>query len=112
MASPHVAGLLAYLLSIYPSATFDPSVAAIFGEEPAQRSFITSVYAVANAAMPRWASSFIPAFVEAVAPVPPKTLSPEQLKRALLALATPNVLAELPPKTVNLLIFNNYTSSS
>jgi hypothetical protein len=24
MASPHVAGLLAYLLSIYPSATFDP----------------------------------------------------------------------------------------
>jgi len=112
MASPHVAGLLAYLLSIYPSTTFNPVVKEIFSEEsPSQLPFITSLFAAANAAMPRWAASFLPAVAEAFAPVPPKVLTPLQLKKALIALSSSGLLSGLPDKTPNLLIFNNATSS-
>jgi cerevisin len=44
MASSHVAGLLAYLLSIYPRATFDPRTSSLVSEEHnAQRPFTGSV---------------------------------------------------------------------
>lgn len=45
---------------------------------------------------------------EGVAPVP-KTLSPKQLKQALLSLASSGMLQDLPKDTPNLLIFNNAT---
>ncbi len=117
MASPHTAGLLAYLLSLYPSATFNPDVAPdlvpSFSLLAVPSSF-TNVYAVAHAALPSWMTTFLPSpsFVEEVAPTPkePATLSPKQLKKALLALSTADALADLPAQTVNLLIFNNATA--
>ena len=57
-------------------------------------------------------ATFDPALVEEVAPTPkePTTLSPKQLKKALLGLSTPGALTDLPKDTVNLLIFNNATA--
>jgi len=124
MASPHTAGMLAYLLSIYPSESFDPKIGAIDLSKPFP--FLTSAMTSTD---PTFASVF--AFArrllavfskdetkradevpytpgEDVAPVP-KTLSPKQLKQALLALATPSMLKDLPKDTPNLLIFNNAT---
>jgi len=123
MASPHTAGLLAYLLSIYPSEKFDPTFdddLNLLSLTQPQQTFAlpSSVYAVVHAALPSWARAFLPSPVLAekiglAAPVPgrPKTLSPTQLKKALLKLSTPNILADLPANTVNLLVFNNYTRS-
>jgi len=118
MASPHTAGMLAYLLSIYPSAAFDPLLGPDF--LPPSLSFqstsagFTSVYALAHAALPSWVSEFLPSprlldIVDGVAPTGPPTLTPEQLKKALVALSSTDMLATLPPKTANLLIFNNAT---
>lgn len=120
MASPHTAGLLAYLLSIYPSKqfnpTFDEEMNVISLQNPFQVPYTsTSVYAVVHATLPRWASSFLPSpsLVDAIAPVPkdPSTISPLQLKKALLKLSTSGVLSDLPSETVNLLIFNNATTA-
>ncbi|KAF5316887.1 hypothetical protein D9611_003747 [Ephemerocybe angulata] len=119
MASPHTAGLLAYLLSIYPSPHFDPSFDAednlITLESQRVLQKTASLYSVAHAVMPEWIAAFLPppALVEAAtAPVPKRpTLSPKQLKKALLALSSKGLLADLPDKTVNLLIFNNATSA-
>ncbi|KAG5638443.1 hypothetical protein H0H81_012660 [Sphagnurus paluster] len=125
MASPHTAGLLAYLLSIYPSVTFNPSFDKddnLLSLVPEQQAFVlsSSVYAVAHAALPRWISSFLPppALADTIgmtAPTPkPKrpTLTPHQLKQAVLTLATRDVLSDLPEHTVNRLIFNNATYES
>ncbi|KDR75523.1 hypothetical protein GALMADRAFT_140166 [Galerina marginata CBS 339.88] len=132
MASPHTAGLLAYLLSIYPSKEFDPSFDAaeelisIQSQRVLSSPFGASVspsslYAMAHKALPPFITNYLPAphFLDMVfrgtddaAPIPPNTITPAQLKKALLALATPNVLNDLPAKTVNLLIYNNFTDSS
>ena len=118
MASPHTAGLLAYLLSIYPSAAFDPLLGPDFlppslSSQSSPAGF-ASVYALAHAALPSWVSEFLPSprfldIVDDVAPTGPLTLTPEQLKKALVALSSKDMLDSLPPKTVNLLIFNNAT---
>jgi len=117
MASPHTAGLLAYLLSLYPSNTFNPDLKA--GMVPpalnsvSQRAF-NSMYAFAHASLPGWVAGLIPApsVLDAVAAAPEyTTLTPTQLKTALLDLASPDKLKELPAQTVNKLIFNNATSS-
>ncbi|KAI0667120.1 peptidase S8/S53 domain-containing protein [Trametes maxima] len=120
MASPHTAGLLAYLLSLYPSASFNPSLtpdlvpASMLAQAPA--SSFSGVYALAWSAMPSWVATFLPppALVsEVVAPTPdaPKVLTPKQLKLALLTLATEGALTDvLPSGTPNLLIFNNATA--
>jgi cerevisin len=127
MASPHVAGLLAYLLSLYPSKQFDP----VFDESnrllslESQRvlsssldmpSSPASLYALAHGALPSFISSYLPRpeFIDAVlqhtrddvAPIP-KTLTPRQLKKALLALATKGILVGLPQDTANSLVYNN-----
>lgn len=116
MASPHTAGLLAYLLSLYPSATFDPLVAPDFVPSSTlsgSQSF-SSVYKLAHSSLPSWVSRFLPLpeFLDEVAPIPggPQTLTPKQLKIALLSLATQDALKTLPPNTVNLVIFNNATA--
>jgi cerevisin len=117
MASPHVAGLAAYLLSIYPSPSFDP----IFDKEENLISLTndkwlaktSSIYSVAHAVLPQWIVGFLPSpeLVEAsLAPIPaPPTLTPVQLKKALIALATEGVLSDLPADTINKLVFNNVT---
>ncbi|KAN0130153.1 Peptidase S8/S53 domain containing protein [Lactarius tabidus] len=88
MASPHTAGLLAYLLSI-----------------PINHS----IYSI----MLRWASGFLPSprLVHAITAPVYKPISPAVLKKALISLSTPNVLTEIPADTVNKLIFNNYTAT-
>ncbi|KAI0292817.1 peptidase S8/S53 domain-containing protein [Russula brevipes] len=106
-ASSHTAGLMAYLLSIYPSATFDPSPSSLVRPEfNAQRPFtgsFASLYGFVYTVMPRWVSGFLPPprLVEAVT----------ALKAAVIKLASRDVLTSLPADTKNLLIFNNYTTS-
>jgi cerevisin len=119
MASPHTAGLLAYLLSIYPSATFDPTTYTLIptglnAQRPFTGSF-TSLYKSVYSVMPRWASSFLPPprLIEAVTgSIDAKPLSPADLKAALVGLASKGVLTEIPADTVNLLAFNNFTTAS
>ncbi|KAF9784070.1 peptidase S8/S53 domain-containing protein [Thelephora terrestris] len=114
MASPHTAGLLAYLLSLYPSKSFDPDVSAFISPPVVQsvpQRALGTMFTFARAALPSWMSSMLPPPILDAAPVPFPTLTPIQLKRALLSLATPGVFGVLPPKTPNLLIFNNATGS-
>ncbi|KAI0753438.1 peptidase S8/S53 domain-containing protein [Daedaleopsis nitida] len=118
MASPHTAGLLAYLLSLYPIGKFNPTIVPDLVPLPMQErvfstSTLSNMYEIAYASIPSWMSTFLPppALIEesVVAPVPP-TMTPKQLKVALLALATGNVFDELPEGSPNLLIFNNATA--
>ncbi|KAH7883304.1 peptidase S8/S53 domain-containing protein [Phlebopus sp. FC_14] len=114
MASPHTAGLLAYLLSIYPSATFDPSISPSFVPEALNfEQKYASFYAMAYAALPRWIVEYLPA-PELFAPIPapdgPITLSPKILKEALLQLSTQGAIEDPGYDTVNKLIFNNATA--
>lgn len=111
MASPHTAGMIAYLLSLYPSKEFNPEVSPDLIPALFAPSSFSNMYALAHAALPSWMTTFIPSpsFVEELAPVP-TTLTPKQLKKALLALSTPDALRDLPKDTVNLLIFNNATA--
>jgi cerevisin len=63
--------------------------------------------------MPRWVGGFLPSprLVHAItAPIEYKPLSPAVLKKALIKLSSKGLLTEIPSDTVNLLIFNNYTS--
>ncbi|OBZ69847.1 hypothetical protein A0H81_10084 [Grifola frondosa] len=120
MASPHTAGMLAYLLSLYPSSTFNPSVTPdlvppAMQLQPFTAPSLARMYSLAHESLPSWASTFLPSpqlVEEVIAPVPdgPKTLTPKQLKVALLALATEDALEPLPTGTPNLLIFNNATA--
>jgi cerevisin len=119
MASPHTAGMLAYLLSIYPSKTFNPDIESdltppVLDSVP-QRAFNT-MYMLAHAALPQWVSTILPApssLFDAVAPTPKpfQVVTPAQLKKALLNLATKDILSTLPADTPNLLIFNNATTA-
>jgi len=119
MASPHTAGLLAYLLSIYPSATFDPTTYSLVptglnAQRPFTGSF-TSLYESVYRVMPRWAFAFLPPprLIEAVTgPIEIEPLSPADLKAALVGLSSKGLLSEIPADTVNLLVFNNFTTSS
>jgi cerevisin len=110
MATPHTAGLLAYLLSLYPSTEFDPSTNEFIFPEPKFQPVATA-YAIAKAALPEWISSLLPVPRKAVIGGKPRTLTPAQMKKALLNLATKDALKELPAETVNLLIYNNATTS-
>ncbi|KAL8277406.1 hypothetical protein RQP46_010246 [Phenoliferia psychrophenolica] len=113
MASPHVAGLAAYFLSLYPTGfsaatdDFSDSVyAQILGESLPQTSFLT-----------KGAQFVFGAFKGArgmLAPIPPKEgLTPAALKKALLKVSSKGKLTgDLPTGTPNLLIFNNFTTSA
>jgi cerevisin len=123
MASPHTAGLLAYLLSIEGSATFHV--------EPvdSSKSLVSNPTAAIMAILPNWMSAFIPAsFIEKNMPVSVSTesfynedgtldvtqfggITPAQLKTAIINLGITDRISDLPPNTVNLLIFNNATDA-
>ncbi|KAJ7698121.1 peptidase S8/S53 domain-containing protein [Mycena rosella] len=103
MASPHTAGLVAYLLGIYPSATFDSALALETPAPAAQSTF--DVYTLLRAMLPRPFASLLPA----VRPARADTLTPAQMKSALLGLATRGALSDLPAHTPNRLVFNNAT---
>ena len=119
MASPHVAGLLAYFLSIYPSPSFDPifdkeeNLISIESQHVLSRS--SSLYSLAHSVLPEWIAAFMPSpylLEAATAPVPKRpTLTPLRLKKALIALSSKGLISNLPENTVNLLVFNNATSS-
>ncbi|KAJ7503148.1 peptidase S8/S53 domain-containing protein [Mycena galericulata] len=123
MASPHTAGMLAYLLSLYPSKTFNPEIeemplpAMMQLQRPFALALSSPTYMFVRAALPSWAASFLPTprvgeDVVPLAPVPNNgTITPAQLKKALLDLASTGKLTDLPDKTVNLLIFNNATTA-
>jgi len=119
MASPHTAGLLAYLLSIHPSDTFNPSIPSFPppSELDTQRPFtgsFTRLYESVYNVMPGWVSGFIPPprLIDAITAAPTvKPLTPAHLKAALIELASKGVLTQIPNDTVNLLVFNNFTSS-
>ncbi|KAG9093205.1 serine protease [Ceratobasidium sp. 370] len=130
MASPHTAGLLAYLVSIYGSETFNP----IFERSTRNNAYKVSSWNPAGAItaiLPSWMSAFVPssvvAAVEHVLPSDNEAsfynedgtldvtqfggITPAQLKQAMLELSLKDKLNDLPPKTVNLLIFNNATDA-
>lgn len=120
MASPHTAGLLAYLLSIYPSATFDPALGDLIppalDNTPSVQQTVFKAYSMAYDFMPQWISRVLPAPAllgaeETFAPIP-TPITPEQLKKALIALATEDKLTDsLPAGTPNIVIFNNATDA-
>jgi cerevisin len=120
MAAPHAAGLLAYLLSLYPSKDFDPFLddglipSSLQNQHPFSAMSFTSIYSIAHASLPGFITEYLPSpkLLEAITSESqgPPTLTPLQLKRALLGLASKGILGDLPPKTPNLLIFNNATS--
>ncbi|BEJ14913.1 hypothetical protein CspHIS471_0406800 [Cutaneotrichosporon sp. HIS471] len=114
MASPHICGLLAYLLSIEGSDAFTMLAGPEEPEELLVESPV-SVYGDAYELLPEWAQMFLPdpeseevIELSRAANVGPK-VTPKRLKKALIALATPGKLSDLPPATVNLLAFNNAT---
>jgi cerevisin len=120
MASPHTAGMLAYLLSLYPSESFNPIPVeddflprALQTQRTFTASSLSSIYHLAHASLPSFISEFLPSpsLVQAIAveATGPPTLTPSQLKKALISLCSEGLLTELPAKTPNLLIFNNAT---
>ncbi|KAF9222479.1 hypothetical protein BS17DRAFT_802996 [Gyrodon lividus] len=114
MASPHVAGLLAYLLSIYPSTTFNPSLSPSF--IPAALNVedtYASFYSIARVALPQWISQYLPApdfFAPVSKPLGPITLTPAQLRSAIVSLSTSGVISDAGKGSPNLLVFNNATA--
>lgn len=121
MATPHIAGLAAYYLSLYPSGEFAPSVedynaagVPVPGsveeqeQEERERSLIDRGRQLVFGGL----------FGKKIVSDKPtiagkKPLDPKVLKKAMLRLATKGALSQLPADgTPNLLAFNNYTKSS
>ena len=112
MAAPHVAGLIAYLLSIYPSVTFNPSIPFQFIPEALKvEETYASFYAIARAALPQWISQYLPS-PDFFAPVPQgyPSITPAQLRDAILGLSTPDLITDVGRGTPNFLVFNNATA--
>lgn len=113
MASPHICGLLAYLLSIEGTDTF--SILSGDDLEDVASTASASTYGKAYSLLPKLVQSVLPAPAgdeRSLRPVPPKKgeVTPAKLKKALIALASPGKLIDqLPAGTPNLLAFNNAT---
>jgi cerevisin len=127
MASPHTAGLLAYLLSIHGAPTFNPILKP---EEINRQVSNWNPTAAIVAILPRWMSAFIPASLieNNVSTMDDSDdfynedgtldvtrfggIAPAQLKAALLDLGLHGKIDKLPANTINLLIFNNATDDA
>lgn len=107
MATPHVAGLVAYLLSIYPSATFNPT----FDLTESSDYTYASVYAVAYTALPRWIAAYLPPpqFFASLPLDRINILSPKDIKQAIIDLSSKGLLDDCDYDTPNKLVFNNAT---
>lgn len=115
MASPHIAGLLAYLTSIEGSDTFSILEGA---QELVPVEHEASAYSQAYDLLPELLQAVLPAPEEEVVELvrAKRELTPERLKKALIALASVGVLSDaggrsLPAGSPNLLAFNNATST-
>ncbi|WVR04631.1 hypothetical protein IAU60_001642 [Kwoniella sp. DSM 27419] len=118
MASPHICGLLAYLVSIHGTESFN-----LLGLDLEDVSTIADPSATVYSR----AYSLLPKLVQSVLPAPQMTLeigqdgaelvskdqelTPAKLKKALIALASPGMLPDLPAGSPNLLAFNNATQT-
>jgi len=117
MASPHVAGLIAYLLSIHPHETFDPlfapnSVPDVSLTETSVNPTWNTILSVLHYFVPSYFQGAVPPPVEeAFAPIPPK-MSPAMMMRALKMLSTRGALTDVGKDSPNLLVFNNFTDTS
>lgn len=128
MASPHVVGMLAYLLSIYGSEEFDMVETSLSGGLPfgngqslVMNDFTDSVASKLHSIMPFSSLAFD--FVAGLfgdkksnnmAPVPKKpdvasVLHPADLKKAMIKLSTSGKLNDIGQDSPNYLIFNNAT---
>ncbi|WWC67952.1 uncharacterized protein I206_101871 [Kwoniella pini CBS 10737] len=108
MASPHICGLLAYLVSIHGTETFN-----LLAADVGAASLATGIYGKAYSLLPKLAQAVLPTpEAAAVAPVPSKdnTLTPAKLKKALVGLASAGKLTDLPTGSPNLLAYNNATT--
>ncbi|EPQ26786.1 uncharacterized protein PFL1_05764 [Pseudozyma flocculosa PF-1] len=119
MASPHIVGLLAYLLSIYGTDEFN-LVQAHAAEQLSVSDLGDSLASRLSSVLPIPAmaldlvSSFTGLFgtaAEAAKPAIGGVLSPTQLKKALVSLSTSGALTGLDADTINKLAFNNATST-
>lgn len=103
MATPHIVGLLAYLLSVYGTPEFyEGKSTAVFAEAAAARSPLAAV--LQSLPLPAFATNFlgflfgVPTEM-ALAPVPKQpigsVIAPADLKKALQKLATKDVLTDM-----------------
>lgn len=128
MATPHVVGMLAYLLSIYGSDEFVTISDALPSFHPAAQQLTFTDYTssftskLANLLpLPALAFDVLgglfggskqqPMPVLAAKPGAGSVLHPNDMKKALLKLATPDALSDVSGSP-NLLIFNNATKNS
>jgi cerevisin len=131
MATPHLAGLMAYFVEIYGSESFphmQPSELAqlslLGGADQSEIDALlnadaqvadASLYETVYAALPSFARYVVPAprVLDLFAPTPKKpdteALTPAQIKGLVLKLASKGVLADVKEGTPNLLAFNNAT---
>lgn len=106
MAAPHVSGVLAYLISIYPHATFNPKVAS--------QSTLLEAYSAAYSALPAFVSCMLPkpeSFLTIEKVTVAKALTPAQLKQGVLDIATWGWIEDAQSRN-NALLFNNATSAN
>lgn len=134
MATPHLAGLMAYFVEIYGSESFPhmkPSelaqlsqlggadqseIDALVARDAAVETRESSLYDNVYAALPSFAQYVLPAprVLDLFAPTPRKpdadaSLTPAQIKGLVLKLASKGVLTDVKEGTPNLLAFNNAT---
>jgi len=120
MASPHICGLGAYFLSLYPTSFAPTAEDYLLAGEAVP--FHLSANRDSSLSAISWPSQFVfgklrewTGFGSAPAKTAKKshdhTVTPKVLKQAIVRLSTKGILEDLPAQTVNLLAFNNYTSS-
>jgi cerevisin len=105
MATPHIAGLVAYYLGLHSNALDLTAVAS---------ATEASIFDKAVSLLPAYLQALIPSSLESafVAPTPKKPMTPAELKKALIKLATVDALkGDLPAGSPNVLAFNGYKSS-
>lgn len=116
MAAPHVAGLIAYFLSIYPHETFNPVFESTHHSKVANAPSLVHAYTVAYNALPEWVSRSLPSPLlfktNRLEGGLSKTLTPAEMKKAIIDLSTKNALSSVEEGTPNLLVFNNATKST
>jgi cerevisin len=102
---------MAYLLSIYPSKSFNPQSVQKQPETVYGNAY-QGLLSVARATFPGWMTYLLPSpSFDTFAPVPKiPELTPAIMKKAVRKLSSPGLLSDIPEDTPNLLIFNNATA--